>query len=708
MPRVPLLIVLVALLPGVSPRVAAAQHPAATYWESLQRARTAGAVESVRVPDGLDAKLARGMRHGRTYELTGRRGEAYRGRALLEAVVARRQADPWAHFALGALLARGPDARQRAPGDAGRHFVDEYSLAYGDALKALRRALELDPGHAPAAQELVELGLDARDRQLVDEGLGAFSPPDTSAAQHLLLARADWFRGDVAGTAEQARRAEGAGADVSVAAHLRAVALLQLPERERDGERAYFAGLAPLSATGAAAYWRGIGPIATVAESDSWERTPTAERADWIVRFWRLRAARAGVPVRERLAMHFRRVHEADVRFPLRGGMRDGNAMARIRYGIDPRDFGMSLHGLLLVRHGDPHRLDALHACDPWGIPYYIERDAGAPVGVQDAYVAHADAMATRMMALGLPTNLRLSCRPATGGVAGSQLRRVTHELIGADSYTPPVTARLLFATSVYAFRGEGATVDLVAALALPSGAVRVLANGSATLHADLTFAVFDDAAGEASVVHTRLAQTVVPARLQAGGPELLTLVQTQVATSLSGPLAFRVMLRDTTGAHAGGWLGGALNVPSFTGSDPQLSDLVLAPGDARGAWRRGEISLSPAPGKAYGRGEPLQLFYEVYHIAEGAAYRTEIVLAPQEAGLWAAARRLVRPARNVVHVQFEEVARAPHPRYGLQELRSLGTPDLEPGIYRVEVRVTELATDRMATRTRLIDITAP
>lgn len=686
------------------PLPGSAQHPAGAYWSGLESAGSADEAESVPVPHDLDRDLALGMLQGRVYELTGRRSAAYRGRGLLERAVARNRSDAWTHFALGALLARGPDARQREREDRAAMFVDEHSLAFGGAVRALRGALERDPELTAAAEELIRLGLDSRDAVLAGEGARAFRAPDTTPDQHLLLATVARLQGEAAAAAALVERARAAGADAAVAAHAEAEALFLVRGRERQAEAAYLAGTRTLTAAGATVYWRGLALIAEPVEAADWGRTPPGERGPWIRRFWELRAARAGVPLGERLATHFRRVHEASTRYPLVSGMRGELALQEMTLGFDPRDFGVSLQGLMLVRHGDPDRLRALYTACSRGIPYFKEREGARDA--PDAFVTRQDDMAQRMAALGMDADLRVSCRPSAPGVGAAQARRVMRMLVAHDSYTPRLEAQLAFAGALYAFRGSAGGTDVVAALTLPAAGMRVLADGATAVLADLAVVLIDERAQRADRSDTRVELALPEAIRRPGGPSLLSLIQAELATTLSGPVSFRILLRDTTGSRAGGSLAGELLLPSLAPGDaPQLSDLMLAPLNARGTWRRGAVALSPAPGKAHPVGEDLQLFYEIYDLVEGAPFRTEILLAPQAEGLWSAARRLLGAARNVVHVQFSEVAGASHPRYGLQALRTLGTRDLAPGRYRVEVRTSDERTGKTATRTRLIEI---
>ncbi|HSJ13626.1 MAG TPA: hypothetical protein VK939_04370 [Longimicrobiales bacterium] len=685
-----------------------AQQPAEQYWRELQRAASASEARSLTPPSALDGHVARGMLHGRLYELTRDRSEAYRGRRLLERATARLRDDAGAHFALGVLLARGPDARQRPFADADAMFVDPYSLAYAGALRALERALDLEPRLEAAAEELIRLGLDSHDPALARQGALRLAGRDTTGEQHLLLASAARLQDDASAAAHHARRAADHGGDGSVAAHAEAAALLQVSGRERAAAAVYFAGTAALTEAGAAAYWAGIAMIADEPEAAEWERTPGAERGAWIRRFWALRAGRAGVPEWERLAEHFRRVQTAHARYRLKAGLGAGGAMDRVELGVDAREFGMTLPGLMLVRHGDAHRLRALSACSR-GIPYYLPRARADAADPPDAFVPYSDRMAARMESLGMPSELRLSCRPEAPGVTRAQLRRVGRMLIASDGYAPAVDTRLSFSAGLYAFRGAGGAVDVVAALAVPAEALRALADGSDAIAADLSLVLIDERARTVERADLRLQRGLPDAVRLPGGPPLLSLLQVELATGLEGSVAFRVMLRDTTLTRAGGWLGGHWQVPALTsGPGPQLSDLMLAPVDATGTWRRGEVALSPAPGKAFRTGEDLYLFYELYDVAEDVPYRTEILLAPQGSGLWNRARRLLAGSRDVVHVQFSERARAPHPRYGLQELRTLGTAELAAGSYRVEVRVMNETTGATAVRTRVIELAAP
>src|SRR5690606_33579422 len=149
--------------------------------------------------------------------------------------------------------------------------------------------------------------------------------------------------------------AEEAGVDPSVARHLRAWALMQHPRTSRAGMEAYYDGAAIMSAAGRAAYTRFLAPVLSADELEEWQATADAEAAGWLRRFWTRSAALNGVLPDERLVEHYRRVHRARIDFPNAAPLSVLQIQSRFVTGVDSREFGLSLRGLMLLRHGDPY-----------------------------------------------------------------------------------------------------------------------------------------------------------------------------------------------------------------------------------------------------------------------------------------------------------------------------------------------------------------
>lgn len=639
------------------------------YWRALQdESRAAvlvGAVEPATVPQ----PLADALRLIRVYELTADEGAARRARELLRRSDPRPQHGAWHALALAMVLARGPDSRMRDIGDADDWYVDPNSLGSARSLRLLRSLLEQDPGFREAALELASWALDREHPAVAAEAGVALAalPPDAE----VLLARAslDLLLGDFPSAALLAAEAERAGADRSLARHARAYALLQDPLTTVAGVEAYRDGARSLGAAGRAEYDRWLAPLLTDAEAAELSARHDTAAAEWLERFWRRSAARAGVTPDERLAEHYRRVHRARVAHPSTSPLSALQVQAPFAIREDSRRFGLSLRGLMLLRHGDPFRLAHLEAClsDP-----FRGRESG--VGI------------------------------VCPGEAGARLAvfQGAARLAAGDSFDP-FARPLGFGYGVYAFRGADGGADLVFAVALPARSANALVERTGDVTGLLSAILLPDT-GDVTRVDS-VFRAPLPTRLEAmaGGREDVLLLHATVPSTRSGSFDYRVTVSDLD-RHAGGRGGGRFDVPDLGGF--ALSDLVVAPSDAAGQWRRGLVAVPLAPRRVYHPTESFRLYYEVYGLGEDTPYRTEIELVPARSGFLDRVRGLLG-GDDGVRLRFDGRALAPHPVFGLQELRSVDLDGIEPGVWTLRVAVTDPTTGRAVVRETAIDIAA-
>ncbi|NJD11535.1 MAG: hypothetical protein FIB01_14250 [Gemmatimonadetes bacterium] len=697
---------LILLATGTLAGPASGQVPAAGFWQELERAGSTAEVNGLVPARELDPELAEGMRCARRYAFSHDRADAYRGRELLQRAAARAPGDAFRQFALGAMLVRGPDARVRAFSDPDEYFISPHSLAYAQGVRALRRALALDSQLGAAALELLQLAVERGDSALAREASAALGRTPATGTGLLWEARAALDRNETERALLLSDRARSYGADVSLSQHTAAFALLQDPSTRSAGVARYFEGVRHLTGEGAREYFRAIGAIVGDGERAAWATAGLAERGEWLRRFWEHRAARAGVTLEQRLGEHYRRLQQARLSFRPESPMSDGAELSAIALGVDPRRFGLTAPGLMLMRHGDPQRLALLRHCQ-FGVAQLVKsrRAAGR---LLDALVPPdaAEHAGDALVRTELPGDMRVVCMPGGDGQLARRLtERTLHQLAAGDSYEPPFTRRLAFVAATYAFRGPDDSTQLVAAVSLPTNAARELADASGVLTTRLSLILVQDST-RAVARSDRIERSQLPTDLLApAAPRGLTLLHAMLNTSLRQRVRYRIALTDSTGEQAGAIVGGELTVPEFDGSGPRLSDVVLAPTDVRGTWRRGEVVLSPAPGRVYRAGEPVHLFYELYGVGEGERYRTEIRAAPERAGPGENLRAFVAGRRNVVSMEFVETAGVPHEQYGLQQARMIGTEYLSPGVYRVRVRVTRLGTGESAAREGLLEI---
>lgn len=151
---------------ALSPSRVAAQELGG-YWQALESASSAAQLPSPHAAP--DSAVALGLYLLRRYELERDRTDAFVARSRLERLLEREPRNSWAHFALGALLARGPDVRVALGDDAAAYVTWQQSNAVLNAPRHLRKALQLQPSLHEAAFVLARFALDQGNRKLMGE-----------------------------------------------------------------------------------------------------------------------------------------------------------------------------------------------------------------------------------------------------------------------------------------------------------------------------------------------------------------------------------------------------------------------------------------------------------------------------------------------------------------------------------------------------------
>lgn len=661
------------------PAATAAQTPTHDYWRTLRERDAPQLVLAASAPTSIPEPLGHALRLFRVYEVTGDEGAARHARELLRRADVPARFRGWHLLASAMVLARGPDSRMRDLGDGDAWFVDPNSLGSARSLRMLRAALDEDPAFREAALELATWALDRAHVGVAAEAEIALAAQQVQAGTpdaESLLARTslNLLLGDFDRAARLAGDAMHAGADRSLALHDRAYALLQeagrgdaAAERRDAGIAVYFEGAGALSTEGRRAYGRSIAPLLDEAEADAWATLPDSLAEPWLRRFWSRAAARTGVLPEERLAEHYRRVHEARVAFPSAAPLSVLQIQSRFVLRADSRRFGLSLRGLMLVRHGDPLRLAHIEPClgDPFG-------SAGAGVGI--------------------------IC-PGSGPDRLALFQDAAR-LTAGESFDP-FTRPLAFGYGVYAFRAPDHGTELIFAIALPARSANALVEGTGDLAALVSAIVIPDS-GDV-LRRDSLWRAPLPARLDAivGEADAIALMHATLAVPRDEHVDYRVTLSDP-GRHAGGSAAGRIEVPAF--ADFALSDLVISPVDARGSWLRGDFAIALAPLRIYRGDEAFRLYYELYALREDAPYRTEIELLRRPDGLRDRLGRLFGRDDDI-RLRFEGRAPAPHPVFGIQEMRIIDLAGIEPGLWTLRVTVRDLESGREVSRETPVDV---
>lgn len=310
------------------------------------------------------AAIERGLISLRLYDLTQDNRYAANARRSFEHAVRDLPSLAWAHYGLAVSLVRAPVIRPIT------------ALSRSQAHRALRRALELDPGFGEAALLVGEVALELRGKDDLEEARDAVRrtlETCTGAGDlYLVLADVEAALGHADASASAARAALAAGANSAAGLYRLGVALLRTTGGEEDGAGAYFAAVDRLTPAVADRVYEDLFPIVNPTEARRWETADLESRRRWLHTFWEKRAALAAVTVAERLAEHYRRMAIAYERYrriheqgaPPAGALLFEPMPGERREPFDDR-------GLVYVRYGEPNRVietfgGRLHPNETW------------------------------------------------------------------------------------------------------------------------------------------------------------------------------------------------------------------------------------------------------------------------------------------------------------------------------------------------------
>ena len=633
------------------------------YWRALRAESDPAIVLASTAPANIPDVIADGLRLFRAYELSGDEGSARRAREQLRDARVAPEHRAWHALALAMVYARGPDSRMRLNGDD--WVTDPNSLGSARSLRLLRSALEARPAFREASLELAAWALDREQRAVAAEADSALAAQPQDAEVMITRASLALLLDRTGRAADLAQRAESAGADPSVALHARAWALLQNPGARGAGIEAYYAGARVMTDAGRREYGRFLEPVLSPEESEEWRAVPNERAAAWLDRYWKENAARAGVMPDERLVEHYRRLHRARIEFPNAAPLSVLQIQSRFVLGEDSRRFGLSLRGLMLLRHGDPYRLAQIEGClsNPWPGP------GGATV-----------------------------CNEL--GSSRTAVMQAMARLSRGDSYVP-FSRPLTLYEDVYAFRGPDGTNDLVFGVGLPVRSANALIEGPDRMAGLLSAVMLTDSG---NYIRNDSAFSVPVPRYTdplAGDVDAVTLLFGVLRVPAEdASREYRVTVSDNR-RIAGATSAGTVNTYEF--DDFSLSDVVIAPETMPIGWPRGDVSVAFAPLATYLPGNTVQLYYEIYGMPAGAAFETEIELTPPADNVRERLLDLVRD--RSVRFRFENVAGEPHAVFGVQQHRTITLDGVEPGIWTLTVRVTDRQSGRTAEREATIEV---
>lgn len=676
-----------------------------------------------------DTRLAGGFAAMRLFLINGDEDDARTARDAFESAGDDTPDDAWAWYGLGLTWARGPEVSAGTPRIVTfRAFQEALGTDPASrAVRALKRALELDPALTPAATALVPVAIEKHDVNALRVARNTLAAAQTRGEFSLTaldaLARAERYLGNTAAAVDAARRAATMSGDDPVARYDLAKALF-LDGRDDEGSLAWHDAVDGMDADLGERIHEDLRAIADEWEEDRWDRLDTDGRREWIRDFWTTRAALSAVTVAERIGEHYRRLEVAGRRYyrHRKWGAVPTNALLLQRPDLPYDD-----RGLVYVRHGEPYRIitsigdpDSRNESWVYRLPeggfrllHFFQfgsamRDA-AVVGNPDAMPANGgfgdgyrDFLLMRVLPCGRWVDDRLvwdkrlrllRCNQFDQLSISAEIRRDALDALHSDSDAPAFERDLALTYDLFTFRGEDGRTDVAAGVIVPLGEMTTLPawQGIAS--------EFDISLIVADTMFDRVARADTLIRFMRTAPEsgdALARLTLSLPVTPGDDQVQRLVVSDSYDRLHGTLAGRGIDVPDYSGRDLMISDIVLAAPDSGGSFRRGDVALSLVPTREF-EGGAFRTYYEVYNLMPDSAYSTEIVIDKAGGGIGGFVRGLFGGGPEV-RLRFEETA---SPVAGLSaQLRRVDT-SLEPGDYRIRVRITDRATGRTAEKER-------
>jgi hypothetical protein len=705
-----------------------------------------------------DEVVRRGLIALRIYDLTEDRADSERAREVFERGTDRFPDEAWMHYGLGLSYANAPEIRMTGLGGVLEGVTVGQSIAEilgrdprTRARRAFARALEADPAFGAAAVKMAEMAVaDGRDRDALLEARAALvgaeaaggSRPEVSRA----LADVRSALGDYAGA--EALLGDASSPD---ALHARAVSLLLQSGKAEAGAEAYLRGVSRLDEAAAPRYYRDIESIVQPAEEAEWRVTDLAAKRLWLERFWARRAAESGVTQAERLAEHYGRLALARnnyLRNSRRGIDGPGVLLAEASAENSPYDD----RGIVLLRRGLPVQVvrtaqkgvlpnetwvysdpgtganqlfhfvalrgardfvlvsDLLNALDTPEAQAGIDRTRAVLALIEDraTFEPQYQAAAARLRVV-LQSREDVQSADLLRGTevrsilerADADYRATARRALAEDVYFLRFDRPLPFHFDIFSFRTPFGRTDLTAAFAIPAEAVAATSVDDAYVYPlEISVILYDTLQG--TVTRRDTTQRIRTDRLLGAGEFLRPhVVQPVIASEHT---VYRVVVRNPL-VDGGTIYAGGTRIRDLGGQGLLISDLVLAEPDSAGDWVRGDLRLALTLPRTFRPDRPFQLFYEVYNLAEGARYRTRLLVDPiDRGGLLGRVRGLFGGGPPRVDLRFEDTAE-PDADGVIQEIRDMGT-DLPPGRYRMHLTVTNLETGDTAETETTFEVT--
>lgn len=592
--------------------------------------------------------------------------------------------------------------------------IDHLSKAAG----AFARAAQADPAFVNAVTDLAATAMAQRIRPRLDVALAAVrraSATPAGADPAILLARGRVERelgeGDSAVVAFRRYLDVAADSGIGLLELARTLYFVRRPDEARS---AYYDGAAQARSPDAVALYRAdVSWVAEPEELDAFDAASVAQRADVLRRVWTKRDVAEVRRPGERLAEHYRRYFYALRHYRLVSRHRRYDVVNP--YRNDQQLFDD--RGIIYMRHGAPTRV-AVHndlAVDPneswlYANPegdllfHFVARDDvadyrlveslldvyGLETAVQIQTGAAPAAVASELFSsrAGLhPVYQRLASVASAGfGTVLATERRLGSRSIDhgttTDSYPLRFEAALDAVVRNYVVSntaGAGGALLVVFAIPGPSMVPEPMGEGVA-YPVEMRLAV--SAAGDRAVVFLDTTRTFLTREVLASNEHLSGFVELPVAP---GRYDLRIAV-----AQAGRDIGEVLRrdslvVPDMTSPSFGMSDLILGREGSGLAWLHGDVTVDLNPLRVVPAGANLQVYYEIYGLQSGAAYRARVEVKKQGGGsIIGFFKRLFGGGGPPIALTFDGVATGPVTRI----TQTVALESLAPGAYALRVVV--------------------
>lgn len=622
---------------------------------------------------------------------------------------------PWAWYGLGIA--------EDKVGDSEISIVAGLQAMFGKdhlsrAAAAYARSVQVDPSFVRGLVELANTALKQRINVKIDlarEALRQAAATSAGANPEVLLYRGRVERevGDIDSAVAAFRAYLDRGGHRGLG--LLEYARTRFLQGELDGQVPYYEGAAFDDAATVTEYRQDLALIANDSALAEFDHARAAQRVAFLRRFWSQRDRAELLRDGERLREHYRRLFYARRHFQLVSPNRHYDIIERFRSGSTEFDD----RGVIYLRHGEPtHRAsynapgmelnESWHYARAGGdlIFHFVAREDVQDyklveslfdvLGFRDALALRGNrdssANAGRANEL-IVTREKFSpvySKLLSAGLAGSQRYLTEERALGrrsiavgtnSDTYELSYARTLRVKTDLVVAGRDSAASLLHLAYAIPGSALREVPSTQGHLYpVRVRLSVMDRFGSPVAVVDTTrlfLARDPVP-----GSAHLVGRLAVPVPPGL---LTYRLAIEqgDDNGVV---FPADTITAGDFRGQEFSLSGLVLGAHEANLVWHRAPgdtVYFNPLG--TWRKDRPMELYYEVYGLASGAPFRTELAVTRQGGG---GLLGLFGGRRAAIRLTFEDVAQGPFTAFR----RTLSLEKLSAGKYWVDLVVTDSA----------------